>query len=208
MKGGILDKTPGTGLGLSLSKRLVEMHGGKIWVESQGHGKGSCFSFVLPLKPVSLKKDKPEAIRDRYADKVLRDEILLSHLNREISLSMRHNRSFILCYFHMDMECLKTKAGEIAEALEKEKRDHDFLGMDKDGHIYLIITETDMENAKGACERFKNTMERVLKGQRVSCSMAAFPEDGESAEAILKKVKKNQSIIINQQSGKPGRVYE
>jgi signal transduction histidine kinase len=42
-------KYQGTGLGLSLSKSLVELHGGKIWAESEGEGKGSKFAFLLPL---------------------------------------------------------------------------------------------------------------------------------------------------------------
>jgi PAS domain S-box-containing protein len=41
-------KSKGSGLGLSITKRLVEMHGGKIWVESE-EGKGSEFCFTLPV---------------------------------------------------------------------------------------------------------------------------------------------------------------
>ncbi|MBX7223176.1 MAG: GAF domain-containing protein [Blastocatellia bacterium] len=40
----------GTGLGLAIVKGYVEAHQGRIWVESQGKGKGSCFHFVLPKK--------------------------------------------------------------------------------------------------------------------------------------------------------------
>lgn len=39
----------GTGLGLVVTKGIVEAHGGKIWATSEGEGKGTVFSFVLPL---------------------------------------------------------------------------------------------------------------------------------------------------------------
>jgi signal transduction histidine kinase len=38
----------GAGLGLTVSKSLVELHGGNIWVESEP-GRGSKFSFTLPI---------------------------------------------------------------------------------------------------------------------------------------------------------------
>jgi PAS domain S-box-containing protein len=59
-------KYGGTGLGLAVSRRLSEMMGGEMWVESEGvPGRGSTFHFTIQAAPTSAVKVRPAAQRDQ-----------------------------------------------------------------------------------------------------------------------------------------------
>lgn len=50
----------GLGLGLAISRHLVELHGGTINVESDGKEKGTTFTVILPIRPFELDRENPE----------------------------------------------------------------------------------------------------------------------------------------------------
>jgi PAS domain S-box-containing protein len=77
----LVQETSGTGLGLSIVRMFVEMHGGRVWVESQ-RNKGSTFTFILPL-PVQDGEEKARKATPRLMARVR--TILVVDDDRDIS---------------------------------------------------------------------------------------------------------------------------
>ena len=56
-----MERGQGNGLGLSISRGIIENHGGEIWAESQGVGKGAKITILLPYKVGRENLGKSEA---------------------------------------------------------------------------------------------------------------------------------------------------
>ncbi|HMM19804.1 MAG TPA: PAS domain S-box protein [Selenomonadales bacterium] len=92
LDGSITRKYGGTGLGLVISKRLVEMMGGKIWVESQ-KGRGSVFGFTLELSwtPAQASAPAPGDLRSKTASAASGRKVLVAEddkVNQRVLVSI------------------------------------------------------------------------------------------------------------------------
>jgi len=175
-------KYSGTGLGLNLCKQFIELHGGRIWIESE-EGKGSKFIFVISpeVKPSTGKIVDP-------VTKLLTWEHVLTHLGRILSFHERKGRGFGL----MRMKVFSDKPSDkpldsaaLAEILKKAMRKHEVLGHgEHHGWYYVILLEVERQAMDGAAMRMKKVL--ADNGYSANTTTVIYPDDGENIEELLR----------------------
>ncbi|MEG5066430.1 ATP-binding protein [Microcoleus sp. B3-A4] len=110
--GAITRKFGGLGLGLAIARQIVELHGGKIWVESRGEGQGATFTVELPLlhtaNPVEEVAGRAEARSD---------EIELANLRVLVVDDEPDSREFV-AFVAEQAGAKVTAVGSASEALQ------------------------------------------------------------------------------------------
>jgi signal transduction histidine kinase len=176
---GAKTKAPGTGLGLALVKRLAQLHGGRVWLESDGADKGSCFSFWLPIaKPDEDVDAGPVSLIDSEAD-------LRRELDAAIGRTDEVQGHLTVCMLRTLPELDKAQALKAAGEFQKERRPDDYLGIDWAGRVFAIFNGIDADQAMVPCGRMTGRAADMLDQVEVTWVMAAFPEDGKTVDALL-----------------------
>jgi len=186
LEGSATQQIPGSGLGLSICKAIIEMHGGKIWVESQV-GKGSNFSFSLPV----------------YEEDIFFKDVLKKKFTRALQNQLFLSLIIINIDNLSDFE--DSNAEKILVALENVckktvRRETDVVTRIKKNKLIAILSEINLKDALSLKDRVLNallkdeflTQTGKPKDIIISLGVATYPDDATTEMELVSKAEKNK----------------
>jgi signal transduction histidine kinase/GGDEF domain-containing protein/HAMP domain-containing protein len=175
----------GTGLGLAITEALIQMHHGRIWVESKPN-EGSKFIFTLPrYSPTTLFKE--------YVMNSMKEAETIGSATTLFSISLNEPSPLKGEFLQERLEpILKGMEGLLRKSLRGKG---DIVLRDMEGGVVLFLVNCDKENALRVESRLRQKLSDYLASQGLAERMklhfgrATYPDDGSNAEELMKKAR-------------------
>ena len=174
----------GTGLGLAITEALIQLHGGRIWVESELN-KGSQFTFTLP-------RYNPTKLFQEHVMNNIKEMAKIGSSATLFNISFSAPRPLNGKFLKERMDSvLKDMEGLLRKSLRGKG---DVVLRNTDGLIHFLVN-CDKENALKVESRLKEKLSDYLFSQGMAERMklhfghATYPDDGSDAEELMKKAR-------------------